>query len=131
MTNPLEDDELQRAVVEAYERGDKIRDIEERLGIARATVYWHLERGGVAPKRLQRGRRGADDQHVAQLYLLIESQQQQISELVAAGRALTQALRDRIAALEADAPGVRRPRAFWRELYKILDEYVKKIDDLE
>lgn len=77
-------DEVAAAVVAAYQRGDKIRTIEADHGIARATVYWILERAAVTPDRVKRGRRlVGDDQQLAQLYDLIQAQDERIQRLEA------------------------------------------------
>lgn len=80
--NEILDTTVRERIVAAYKRGDKIRDIEERFGIARATIYWVLDKEGQTPNRIQRGRRtGADDEHVAQLYQLITAQDERIQRL--------------------------------------------------
>lgn len=80
--HPLVDGPLKQDIVAAYQRGDKIRDIEQRHGIARATVYWVLEQGGVSPDRVKRGPRlSGNDQALAQLYDLISAQDQRIQQL--------------------------------------------------
>ena len=83
MSEPkLLDDDKERAVVEAYQRGDKLRDICEALGVPRSTVYYLLEKHGVSASRVQRGRRlGGGDQELAQLYDLIDAQQNLIKQL--------------------------------------------------
>lgn len=75
-------DQDRKAIAEAYERGDKIREIEERFGVARSTIYWVLEREGKTADRIQRGRRlTGDDQQLAQLYAVIQAQEERISAL--------------------------------------------------
>lgn len=83
MSDPkLLDDDREQAVVEAYQRGDKLRDICETLGVPRSTVYYILEKHGVSASRVQRGRRlGGGDQELAQLYDLIDAQQKVIEQL--------------------------------------------------
>lgn len=83
MSDPkLLDNDKERAVVEAYQRGDKLRDICETLGVPRSTVYYILEKHGVSASRVQRGRRlGGGDQELAQLYDLIDAQQKVIEQL--------------------------------------------------
>lgn len=89
MGSGLVSDEQRAGIVEAYQRGDKIRDIEQAFNVPRATVYWVLEQEGQTPNRIQRGRRlMADDQHVAQLYALIEAQDARIQTLEAQLRQL-------------------------------------------
>lgn len=83
MSEPkLLDDDREKAVIEAYQRGDKLRDICETLGVPRSTVYYILEKHGVSASRVQRGRRlGGGDQELAQLYDLIDAQQKVIEQL--------------------------------------------------
>lgn len=82
-------DEVAASIIEAYKRGDKIRTIVEEHGVAKATVYWVLERGDVTPDRVKRGRRlVGDDQQLAQLYDLIQAQDERIQALVAQVEAL-------------------------------------------
>ena len=78
----LLDDDKEQAVIEAYQRGDKLRDICDTLGVPRSTVYYILEKHGVSASRVQRGRRlGGGDQELAQLYDLIDAQQRVIEQL--------------------------------------------------
>lgn len=99
-----------KEIAAAYERGDKIREIEERFGVPRSTIYWILEKEGQTPNRLQRGRRLAtDDQHAAQLYAVIEAQERRI-EL------LTEAVKDLVALVPSD---VRRRRV--AEIKRLLE----------
>lgn len=78
------DPEVKRQVIEAYERGDKIRDIELALDVPRSTIYWILEQAELSPNRAQRGRRIAgNDQQLANLYALITAQDKRIKELEA------------------------------------------------
>jgi transposase-like protein len=83
MSEPkLLNDDKERAIVEAYQRGDKLRDICEALDVPRSTVYYLLEKHGVSASRVQRGRRlGGGDQELAQLYDLIDAQQNLIKQL--------------------------------------------------
>lgn len=79
------DDKERQLIVESYQRGQKIHEIEERFNISRSTIYWVLEQAHVTPDRLKRGvRMAADGQQVAQLYALIEAQDKRIKELEAA-----------------------------------------------
>lgn len=72
----------QQAIVDAYQRGDKLRDICDTLGVPRSTIYYILEKHGVSASRVQRGRRlGGGDQELAQLYDLIDAQQKVIDQL--------------------------------------------------
>jgi transposase len=81
------DPAVKAAVIEAYERGDKIRDIELALDVPRSTIYWILEQAELSPNRAQRGRRIAgNDQQLANLYALITAQDTTIKELTTALR---------------------------------------------
>jgi transposase-like protein len=74
--------EVRAAVVEEYRRGDKVQAIQERHGIARATIYWILEQAEVTPDRVKRGRRlVGDNQQLAQLYDLVPAQHARILAL--------------------------------------------------
>lgn len=78
----LVDDQREQQVIEAYQRGDKLRDITTALDVPRSTVYYILEKHGVTSNRVQRGRRlGGGDQELAQLYDLIDAQQRVIEQL--------------------------------------------------
>lgn len=86
----LVDDERAEAIIAAYQRGDKLRDIVETFDIPRSTVYYLLEKRGVTANRVQRGRRlGGGDQELAQLYDLIDAQQRVIEQLRAEVARLT------------------------------------------
>jgi transposase len=75
-------DEVRERVIAAYRGGDKIQSIQDRFDVSRSTIYWILEKAGVSPDRVQRGRRlVGDDQQLAQLYELIESQDERIRSL--------------------------------------------------
>jgi transposase-like protein len=81
------DPDVKRRVIEAYERGDKIRDIELSMDVPRSTIYWILEQAELSPNRAQRGRRIAgNDQQLANLYALITAQDVTIKELTIALR---------------------------------------------
>lgn len=78
----LLDDDKQQAIIDAYQRGDKLRDICDKLDVPRSTVYYVLEKHGVTADRVQRGRRlGGGDVELAQLYDLIDAQQKVIEQL--------------------------------------------------
>ena len=84
MSHELLSEAERAAIVEAYERGEKIAAIQKRFDIPRSTGYWTLGQAPVAPKRMQRGRRlVGNDQELAQLYQLIEAQAARIAELEA------------------------------------------------
>lgn len=75
-------EDVEEAVVEAYGRGDKLLDIEQRHGIARATVYWILEKHGVSPSRIKPSARSAGTKsEMAHLYAIIEAQDTYIKQL--------------------------------------------------
>lgn len=85
----LLEDSTRLAIAEAYDRGDKIREIEERFGVPRSTIYWVLEKEGRTANRIQRGRRlVGDDQQLAQLYAVVSAQEDRIRELEQACRDL-------------------------------------------
>ncbi len=86
----LVDDDRADAIIAAYQRGDKLRDIVETFDIPRSTVYYRWEKRGVTANRVQRGRRlGGGDQELAQLYDLIDAQQRVIEQLRAEVTRLT------------------------------------------
>jgi transposase-like protein len=96
------DPEVKLRVIEAYERGDKIRDIELAQDVPRSTIYWILEQAELSPNRAQRGRRMAgNDQQLANLYALITAQDDTIKEL-------TKALQEAVAlAVACGAPAAQ------------------------
>ena len=78
----LVSDEARAAIVAAYQDGAKLRDIEQRFDVKRATIYWILEQAAVTPNRVQRGRRMVgDDQQLAQLYDLITHQSERLAAI--------------------------------------------------
>ena len=78
----LIDDTTARAIVAAYQRGDKVQDIQQQFGIARATIYYVLEKAEVTPNRVKRGiRLTGDSQQLAQLYDLVNAQNARILQL--------------------------------------------------
>lgn len=80
MKEPL-DDKTQKKIVVAYERGDKIKDIQESVGVPRATIYYVLEKHGVTSNRIKRrARLTGGDIELAQLYELIDSQNKVIEQ---------------------------------------------------
>ena len=80
MREPL-DPKVQKKIVAAYERGDKIKDIQESLGVPRATIYYVLEKHGVTSNRIKRrSRLTGGDVELAQLYELIDSQNKVIEQ---------------------------------------------------
>lgn len=74
---------LEDAVVEAYNRGEPILDIERRLQVPRSTLYWILHKRGVSASRTQHRRRvtTSDAETVKALYHLIEHLEARIHEL--------------------------------------------------
>jgi transposase-like protein len=80
--NRIVTDEVAAQIIEAYQRGDKVRDIEQRHGIARATLYWVLDRAEVTPDRAKKSiRQSGDLATMSHLYRIIESQEVYITEL--------------------------------------------------
>lgn len=80
MREPL-DPKVQKKIVAAYERGDKIKDIQESLDVPRATIYYVLEKHGVTSNRIKRrSRLTGGDVELAQLYELIDSQNKVIEQ---------------------------------------------------
>lgn len=89
------DPAVKAKVIEAYQRGDKIRDIELALDVPRSTIYWILEQAELSPDRAQRGRRIAgNDQQLANLYALITAQDKRIKELEAELEQLQERFKD-------------------------------------
>lgn len=82
MTDPLYDDEMRAAVVEAYNAGEKIVSIEKRLNIPRASIYWILGQSGAAPSRMRRADRLVGDrEQLAHLFELLDAQNKYIHDL--------------------------------------------------
>ena len=78
----LVSDETIKEVLDRYNRGDRIVQIAEDVGIPRSTLYWILEKNGVAPKRAQNRRRfAADGETMEALYSLILEQEEYIASL--------------------------------------------------
>jgi transposase len=76
--------EVEAAIVAEYLGGAKLRDIEEKHGVARATVYWVLSRNDVAPSRAKpKSRLKGNDNELAALFKVIEAQDQRIQLLEA------------------------------------------------
>jgi transposase len=132
-------DDQKLGIVEAYKRGDKIRDIERKFGVARATVYWTLEQAAVTPDRIQRGRRlVGDDQQLAQLYMLVESQHERLAELTEISQASIEMLGKLISQhakelaqgrpLDADTSGAWAAAA---ERWEALEARLARLTDVE
>lgn len=69
-------------IVAAYQRGDKLLDIENRFGVARSTIYWVLERNNVQPSRVKRAvRLSGDSATLSHLYAIIQRQDDHIRRL--------------------------------------------------
>lgn len=80
--------EVEDGIVQAYKNGTKLRDIEQQFGVARATVYWVLQRNKVTPNRVKPGARLAGDSAtLSHLYGMIEAQDMYIKALEAELRA--------------------------------------------
>lgn len=54
-------EETQAAVVQAYLDGEKVASIATRLGLPLSTVYWVMQKHGVAPSRAKRTRLATED----------------------------------------------------------------------
>lgn len=107
-------DEVQEAIAADYLAGKKLRTIEQTYDITRSTVYWVLQRKGVAPQRTKPKSRlnlDADDpQLLRKLYDVIDAQDQRIRELEAVVceassvvMALTEVVAERLSEEEAMA----------------------------
>jgi len=80
----LIDNDKADAVVAAYQSGEKLSKIEHNFGVARATIYWLLERRGITDQRVKRNvRLQVDSVTAAHLYDLISSQEEEIERLEA------------------------------------------------
>lgn len=88
MTN-LADGEVEAAVVAAYKRGERLVDIEKEFDVARATIYWFLQRAGIEPDRAKSSARlRGNDRDLALLYEVIDAQDKRIQALTDALRGL-------------------------------------------
>lgn len=77
-------EKVQKQIVAAYQRGDKLREISDAFGVPRSTIYYVLEKHGASSDRIKRGNRlTGGDQELAQLYELIEAQQKVIEQQAA------------------------------------------------
>jgi transposase-like protein len=80
----LIDNDKADAVVAAYQSGEKLSKIERDFEVARATIYWLLERRGITDQRVKRNvRLQVDSVTAAHLYDLISSQEEEIERLEA------------------------------------------------
>jgi len=80
----LIDNDKADAVVDAYQSGEKLSKIERDFDVARATIYWLLERRGITDQRVKRNvRLQVDSATAAHLYDLISSQEEEIERLEA------------------------------------------------
>jgi len=73
-----------QAVIDDYEAGRKLRDIEEKYGITRAIIYRMLRNANVAPTRVKQRSRdniGDNEQTTTMLFRLTEQQDKRIREL--------------------------------------------------
>jgi hypothetical protein len=74
---------VEKGILDDYQRGTKLMDIEQRYGVARATVYWVLEKNGVAPSRAkQNARITGNDLQLRSLYELLTAQDATIIRLM-------------------------------------------------
>lgn len=70
------------AIIAAYQSGEKLSKIERDFDVARATIYWLLERRGITDQRVKRNvRLQVDSVTAAHLYDLISSQEEEIERL--------------------------------------------------
>lgn len=78
----LAGEERELAIVGAYNEGTTLLKIEKQFDVSRATIYWVLEKHGVAPSRARKkDRLTIDGRQAAMLYELIEHQQRRIAHL--------------------------------------------------
>jgi len=79
----LVSDKQQKKIVAAYQKGVKLRAIEEEFGVTRSQIYWVLQQQKVAPQRTKPKSRLDDgnDQTLVRLYEVLEAQDQRIQEL--------------------------------------------------
>lgn len=74
--------ERESAIIAAYQRGDRIEQMEQEFGVGRSTIYHILRRTGVQPNRSRHELRdAANDATIAALYELIMFQDRRIVEL--------------------------------------------------
>jgi hypothetical protein len=127
--------EVAEGVVKAYQDGEKLRDIELRFGVARATVYWLLEKAAVSPNRIQRGRRMVgDDQQLAQLYALIDAQDERLQEVTEVATAAMELLGQMVGQHVKDIDNDRAHGADWeaaREKWEALEARLHHVEDQE
>lgn len=78
-------EEVQQAVIAAYNEGRKLRTIEEAFGLTRSQVYWVLQQSESAPIRTKPKSRleDGDERTIVRLYEVVEAQDQRIQQLEA------------------------------------------------
>lgn len=81
MIDPLYDQAIREAVVQAYLDGEKIKLIEERMNIPRSSIYWILAESGKVPRMRRADRVVGDREQLAHLYELLEAQNNYIKDL--------------------------------------------------
>lgn len=126
MTTMAEDKKLtaaerEQVVIEGYQKGMKLTQIEQEAGISRATVYWILDKNGISPDRAHRRQRIVDVATVATLYELIQHQDARIIDLEAEMAARTAAYEERVAWLEAEV----------KKMFAVDREQTERIAELE
>jgi glycyl-tRNA synthetase beta subunit len=85
----LVDEATRQAIVEDYQSGKRVLDIEQEHGVSRATLYWVLDQAGVVASRSKRGERlRGNTEQLAMLYDVITRQENYIDELEALVRSL-------------------------------------------
>ena len=74
--------EMRAAIVDAYKKGDRILDIEERFEVNRSTLYYVLDQAGVLPDRANRGEKlKGNTEALASLYEILSAQERYVKQL--------------------------------------------------
>jgi hypothetical protein len=82
MNHQLVSAHVEQGIVGDYMSGMKIRDIEHKYTVTRATVYWVIEKHHAAPHRTKKASRLTGDSiALAHLYRTIEAQETYIAQL--------------------------------------------------
>ena len=82
MSNVNPDETTSQKIVEAYERGARILEIEEEFDVARAALYNVLDKAGVLPNRANRGEKlKGNTEALASLYEIIDSKKRYVKQL--------------------------------------------------
>jgi len=78
------DQETRDAIVAAYQKGQRIHDIEEEFDVKRSTLYYVLDQAGVLPARANRGEKlKGNTEALAAIYELLASQEKYVKALEA------------------------------------------------